>query len=128
MKLGYVIFYVPDVEATLAFYETAFGLKPRFIDESGYGELETGVTALGFASEALMERNGVHFHPGRPSDAKSPPAEIALIVGDPQSAFEQAVRAGATPVMEARAKPWGQTVAYVRDLNGFVVELCTEIA
>lgn len=43
MKLGYVIFYVPDVEATLAFYEKAFGLKISFVDETRYGELETTV-------------------------------------------------------------------------------------
>jgi len=30
MKLGYAIFYVPDVEAAVTFYERAFGLKRRF--------------------------------------------------------------------------------------------------
>jgi hypothetical protein len=29
------------------------------------------------------------------------------------------------PVVEPVSKPWGQTVAYVRDLDGFLVELCT---
>jgi lactoylglutathione lyase len=128
MNLGYVVLYVPDVEATATFYETAFGLKRRFVDESGYGELETGATALGFASEALMGRNGVHFHPSRPGDKQATASEIAFLVADPQSAFERAVRAGATPVMDPSKKPWGQTVAYGRDLTGFVVELCTPIA
>jgi catechol 2,3-dioxygenase-like lactoylglutathione lyase family enzyme len=40
MKLGYTILYVPDVAASLAFFEKAFGLKTRFLHESGtYGEL-----------------------------------------------------------------------------------------
>jgi lactoylglutathione lyase len=32
--------------------------------------------------------------------------------------------------MEAdpKKKPWGQTVAYVRDLDGFLVEICTSVA
>ena len=47
MKLGYTIIYVPDVSATLLFFEQAFGLKRRFLHESGtYGELETGATTL----------------------------------------------------------------------------------
>jgi lactoylglutathione lyase len=44
MELGYVIVYVPDVAATVAFYERAFGIKRRFIHESGtYAEMETGI-------------------------------------------------------------------------------------
>lgn len=40
MKLGYTIVYVPDVAQSLAFFETAFGLKRRFLHESGScGEL-----------------------------------------------------------------------------------------
>ena len=47
MKLGYTIAYVSDVAESIAFYERAFGLKRRFIHESGqYGELETGETEV----------------------------------------------------------------------------------
>jgi len=90
--------------------------------------LDTGATALGFASEALAESNGTRFRRSRPSDAESPAAEVAFVIDDPRSAFDQAVRAGATPLKEATRKPWGQTVAYVRDINGFIVELCTPVA
>jgi len=58
MKFGYTIVYVPDVEASLAFFERAFGLQRRFLHESGgYGELETGETALAFAAHELGEAN-----------------------------------------------------------------------
>ena len=41
MKLGYTIVYVPDVSASLAFFENAFGMKRKFLHESGtYGELD----------------------------------------------------------------------------------------
>ena len=43
------------------------------------------------------------------------------------AAFARAVAAGATPLKEPVTKPWGQTVAYVRDLDGFLVELCSPI-
>ena len=54
MKLGYVIVYVADVAASLAFYEAAFGLKRRMLTPEGdYGELDTGATTLAFAAQAL---------------------------------------------------------------------------
>ena len=47
MKFSYTILYVKDVAQSVAFYERAFGLKQRFIDESGqYAEMETGETSL----------------------------------------------------------------------------------
>ena len=59
MQLGYTILYVPDVPATLKFYEAAFGLVTRFLHDSGdYGELETGSTALAFSSHRLMQQLG----------------------------------------------------------------------
>ena len=57
VSLGYVILYVKDVSASLAFYEKAFGLSRQFLhDDNGkaYGELETGATRLGFASLELV--------------------------------------------------------------------------
>jgi catechol 2,3-dioxygenase-like lactoylglutathione lyase family enzyme len=128
MKLGYVITYVPDVAATVAFYEQAFGLMPRFVHESGtYSELDTGSTALAFADEAFVSQSGISFEPARPT---SPPAavEIALVTDDVAAAVARALAAGAAAVKLPESKPWGQTVAYVRDLNGLLVELCTPVA
>src|SRR5215472_6973224 len=64
MKLGYVIIYVPDVAATVAFYERAFGVTRRFAHESGqYAEMETGATALAFAAEELVSSTRSEFPP-----------------------------------------------------------------
>ena len=58
MKFGYTIIYVPDVAASLAFFERAFGLSRRFLHESGtYGELATGETTLSFAAHELGDLN-----------------------------------------------------------------------
>ena len=40
-------------------------------------------------------------------------------------ALNRAVAPGALPVVEPVSKPRGQIIAYVRDLDGFLVELCT---
>ncbi|MGE8356838.1 MAG: VOC family protein, partial [Microvirgula sp.] len=54
MKFGYTIVYVASVAETLTFYQQAFGFDTRFLHESGeYGELETGGTALAFASHGM---------------------------------------------------------------------------
>ena len=51
--------------------------------------------------------------------------ELCLVTPDPDAAYAKATAAGAAAVKPAEAKPWGQRVAYVRDLNGCIVELCT---
>ncbi len=126
MKLGYTILYVSDVEATVSFYESAFGLKRQFVHESGYGEMITGETKLAFASVELATSNGVTFQLALP-DAPAPSFEIAFTTDDVASAFQRSVAAGARPVAEPKQKPWGQLVCYVRDINGFLVEICSPL-
>ena len=128
MKLGYTIIYVADVLATVAFYEKAFGLARRFVHESNlYAEMETGSTALAFAGEAMAEMNGVSIRPNRLGDVAAG-IEIALVTDDPAAAYKKAVAAGAVAGKPPVLKPWGQTVAYVRDLNGCLVEICSPVA
>jgi len=125
-RLGYVIVYVPDVEKALAFYQRAFGVDRRFLHESGqYGELETGRTALAFAQEDVTTTSHA-FEQNRLS-SKAAGVEVAFVVDDVHAAFAQALRAGAIPVVDPIDKPWGQTISYVRDLNGFLVEICTQV-
>lgn len=125
MKLGYVIVYTPNVPAALSFYERAFGLARRFLHESNdYGELDTGATVLGFADDKLAVANGLSVRPNRPGEPAAG-VELALVTGDVAAAYAVAVAAGAAAVREPEKKPWGQTVAYVRDPDGVLVELCT---
>ena len=50
---------------------------------------------------------------------------IGFVTKDVEAAFNTAVRAGATSVSKPKTKPWGQVVSYVRDCNGFLVEICS---
>ncbi|WP_164001041.1 VOC family protein [Pyxidicoccus caerfyrddinensis] len=127
MKLGYVIVYVQDVPATVDFYEKAFGLQRRFLHESNsYAEMETGATALAFAAESMAKDNGLTVRPNRVKEDAAA-VEVALVTTDVQAAYERAVKAGARAAQPPKQKPWGQTVAYVRDIDGVLVELCTPI-
>ncbi|WP_303783397.1 VOC family protein [Azovibrio restrictus] len=125
MQLGYTILYVEDVAASLAFYRAAFGLETRFLHESGdFGELETGSTALAFSSRRLMTQLGKH--PARP-DPAAPCGEIALITPEVPAALARALAAGARLIQDVEHMPWGQTVAYVADPDGFLVEICSPV-
>ena len=127
MKLGYTILYVPNVQESIEFYEKAFGFKRKFIHESGqYGELDTGATTLSFAAYDLVKMNEVDFTKLSKSDA--PPAvEIAFVSENVDQDFAKAVSAGATFLKKPTQKPWGQVVGYVRDNNGFLIEICSPV-
>jgi len=130
VTLGYVILYVDDVASSLEFYEKAFGLSRRFFsDEDGlaYGELETGAARLAFASKKLAKQNLKQDVTGTSLSEAPLSFEVALLTTDVPSLYQRALGEGAVSVMEPTQKPWGQTVAYVRDKDGHLVEICTPL-
>jgi catechol 2,3-dioxygenase-like lactoylglutathione lyase family enzyme len=54
-------------------------------------------------------------------------SEVGFTTDDVASALEKARQARAVIVAEPKQKPWGQTVAYVRDPDGHLIEICTPI-
>lgn len=129
MKFGYTIVYVPSVPDALSFYERAFGFKVRFLHETEqYGELESGITTLAFASHRIGDMNfGAGYAP-LSATALPPGIELAFVTEDVSAAYSKAVSAGAVPIKAPEEKPWGQVVAYVRAQEGTLVELCSPIA
>jgi len=128
MKFVYTIIYVSDVEETLTFYKKAFDLEQHFLHESKqYAELNTGDTKLAFASNSLAELNGVEFTKNNLKDFAAG-FEIALVSKDVKYNYKHALANGAVNVKEPTIKPWGQEVAYVRDLNGIIIEICSPMS
>lgn len=126
MRLGYVIIYVKDIQETIAFYEKAFGLKHRFIHESGaYAEMETGTTALAFVDEKFV-KDSLPFRPNRHSE-EAAGIEISFVTDHVEQQFNKAIIAGAISIVKPIQKPWGQLISYVRDNNGCLVEICSPI-
>ncbi|WP_105168930.1 VOC family protein [Pseudoalteromonas sp. T1lg23B] len=125
MKFKYTILYVENVSETFSFYEKAFGLKKKMLHESGeYGELDTGSTTLSFSSLKLMNELGKN--PAEPNP-KAPTFEIAFETDDVETALANALDPGASLVQDITQMPWGQTIAYVTENNGFLVEICTPV-
>jgi len=125
MKFKYTILYVENVTATIGFFENAFGFQRTMIHEGGdYGELNTGDTTLSFSAISLMK--GLGKSPAQ-ADASSPTFELAFETSDVASMLERALKAGATLVQGVEEMPWGQTTAYVSDMNGFLIEICSPV-
>ena len=126
MRFGYTILYVRDVAASLEFYERAFGQRRRLLHESGeYAELETGTTTLALASRELAAANLPEGASAAAEDEPPTVFEVCFVSDDVEGDHARAVEAGAQPVSEPQVKPWGQHVAYVRDLEGNLIEIAS---
>jgi len=124
MNLGYVIIYVDDCKKASEFYTQALGLTTHYVCESGlYVEMSTGATRLAFANSSLLhESTGLEYGI---SEKKS--MEIGFTTDDVSKMYHNAVQNGAIPVKEPVTKPWGQTVSYVQDPFGTLIEICSVI-
>jgi lactoylglutathione lyase len=131
MKLAGTCLYVDDVPAVLDFYRRAFGFGTRFFDEAlQFAELDTGGVPgtppiLSFASHGFAEV----LMPGyaRPSGGGPSGVEVAFYANDVAAAFGRAVEAGAVVMAQPKVMPWGQTVAYVRSVEGTLIGLCSPV-
>ncbi|SEJ19736.1 Uncharacterized conserved protein PhnB, glyoxalase superfamily [Myroides marinus] len=125
IKYSYTIMYVPNVEATVKFYEEAFGFMRKFVTpEEDYGELISGETTIAFAHLDLATSNLSKGYQ-QVNNEKPFGIELGFVVEDVTKAIEQVVQAGGKIYEEQKIKPWGQTVGYVLDNNDFLIELCT---
>ncbi|MEN8765267.1 MAG: VOC family protein [Wenyingzhuangia sp.] len=128
MKYGYTILYVKNVTETIIFYEKAFGFVRKFITpENDYGELITGETTIAFATIELGNDNlkkgfQVSQHLNKPFGIS-----ITFTSDHIEKDFENAIKNGAIEYAPIRLKPWGQQVGYVKDNNGFLIEIGTPI-
>ncbi len=122
MKMNYIIIYVDDAVKAANFYQKAFGLRTKFIHESNmYAETESGETTLAFANSEMLKINtGIE-----PLKGVKNCFEIAFSTDDVKKAFDKAVLNGAKELKKPESKPWGQTVAYVQDSFGTIIEICT---
>lgn len=80
-------------------------IRTEMIDEVGLRGIDLGV--------------GGH-EPGPPFVGE---VYLQDVVDDVEAAYDRAVAVGAVGVVPLTRKPWGQTLGYLRDNNGFLVEM-----
>ena len=129
MKFGYTIIYVEDVLMTVAFYEKAFGFERGMVfDENGtvdYAELKSGETTIGFAAHSLGEMNLQGKYQQITREGNPVGIELVFVDVDVAIATTNAVNNGAVLIAEPIEKPWGQTVSYVRSIEGTMISICS---
>jgi lactoylglutathione lyase len=122
-------FFVADVEETLAFYNRTLDIPTYYLHPSrGYGELQTGKALLAFISRTFIEDMSlfgdipiVYPRPGEPTIG----AQVTFMTEHLDEVWQKAVAAGAVVHKPPAQKPWGQTVGFLFDPNGVIVELCS---
>ena len=129
VKFGYTIVYVENVPTILDFYDRAFGFATKFLYEpsNDYGELDTGATIISFASHRLGNMNLTDGYIAPDLNKQPLGMELVLVSDNVQQTFDKAIAEGAIALQPPIVKPWGQTVAYLRDPAGTLIELCNPI-
>ncbi len=128
LQYAYTILYVSDVRKTIEFYKNAFGFEQKLLTpENDYGEIISGTTTIAFASLELGKSNfQKEFEKSSLSD-KPFGIELAFVTLEVDQVMEAAIKNGAVLWEKPISKPWGQKVGYLRDINGFIIEICTPI-
>lgn len=127
MDLTYIILYVNNVTNSVTFYQQAFGIKNRFIHESGdYAEMDTGEVTLAFCAhnfaKEILKQNYQKASPGQLIGS-----QISFKPDNLKEAYETALKNGAKSISPPEVKPWGWESAILMDLDGHIVEFAKEI-
>jgi lactoylglutathione lyase len=120
-SVDYVVLYVGDLDASLAFYRDVLGLPFKF-QESGYAEFATGGTKF-----ALYDRRRLPGLIGRDASEGGPAGEVLFLVDNVVKEAERLRGLGVEIVAGPVDRPWGHRTLHVLDPDGFAVELAQEI-
>lgn len=129
IQFAYTVLYVQDVTKSIEFYEKAFGFTRKFdVPDNDYGEILVGNTTLSFAS--ILVANSIFKDGFTESSLKNKPfgIEIGFSTDNVEKTLQSAINAGAILLENPKTNDWGQVVAYVRDIDGFIIEICTPLA
>ncbi|MDQ4131083.1 MAG: VOC family protein [Actinomycetota bacterium] len=121
----YVVLIVSELDRSLDFYLGTLGLELQH--RSGpYAQLETGRTRL-----ALYERDAMAATLGveklAAPDPAAPAFELGFKVADVDRVYADLLARGVKSAAPPTDRNWGQRTAYVRDPDGHLVELATDL-
>ncbi|WP_328526507.1 VOC family protein [Kribbella sp. NBC_00359] len=119
-RIGYVILYVGDLEASVGFYRDVVGFEYKFTD-AGYAEFDAGGVRF-----ALYERRRAEWLTGR-DVAPGAGGEVVVMVADADACAERLAGLGVALLSGPADRPWGHRTVHVADPDGFVVEFAAEI-
>eukprot|EP01119_Soliformovum_irregulare_P013976 TRINITY_DN3773_c0_g3_i3.p1 TRINITY_DN3773_c0_g3~~TRINITY_DN3773_c0_g3_i3.p1 ORF type:complete len:405 (-),score=113.92 TRINITY_DN3773_c0_g3_i3:216-1430(-) len=121
--LNKVVLFVKDVAKTVDFYKRAFGFKLKMMHPClHFAELDSGENAVAFISE-LFAMEVLNHQMFSPADIKQNPQAVHLTfqAEDIDNTCKCVEACGGRIIVPPKLQPWGQTHAYVRDINGHLL-------
>jgi lactoylglutathione lyase len=121
VRFGHVAFRVADLEASIRWYDAAFGAREAF-----RATTEGGSTQLVYLE--LAPGQFVELFPNGKNPIQTPPDPIGyghtcFLVDDLDAALAHLATLGVTPSVPPRTGRAGQRLAFVADLDGNRIEL-----
>jgi lactoylglutathione lyase len=124
-RIDYVILFVADLEASIAFYRDVVEL-PFKLRGHGYAEFATEGTRFALFERAKLPEL-IGPDPGGAEPPTGPSAEVVILVDDVDREAGRLSAAGIAVLAEPTDRPWGHRTLHIGDPDGHVVELAQEI-
>lgn len=119
-RIDYIIWYVADLERSIAFYRDMIGVPFKLLGE-GYAEFATENTKF-----ALFERSGLPDLIGGGAGA-APCGEVGFRVEDVDAQARRLRDAGADIRTGPVDRPWGERTLHVADPDGNIIEFAQKL-
>lgn len=124
MRLDGFGLLVNDMSAMIRFYRDVLGFEIKESEQTSNVYLvKDGTLFLLYGRKDFEKMTGKKFEYVKGLNGHS---EIALYVDtfeEVDSEFKNAIRKGATPVLEPTTEPWGQRTCYIADPEGNLIEI-----
>ncbi len=122
--LDYTVVIVEDLDQSVEFYTGMLGLE--LAHRSGpFAQMQTGNTRLAFYTREAMAQT-LDFRILPPANS-APAFELGFKVDDVDAAYRELTERGVPSAAAPADRPWGQRTAYVRDPDGYLIELVQDL-
>ena len=123
--LGYVVLYVDDFAGAMDFYTNKVGLPVRLKAE-GYAEFAVEGAKFAIMTRARVAELAGAEHALRPA-AGAHEASVTILVDDVDRAHRELSGRGVQFIGAPADRPWGQRTVILRDPEGHLIEIGTNL-
>lgn len=110
---------VSDFDKAFAYYTEVLELKPKTVDkENKFAEIKLGELVI-----ALLTKDTLDGMCGSENIGNNSSNVFAVEVDDINKAHTELREKGVKFVQEPKTTPWGQKVAYFKDIEGYMWEI-----
>lgn len=114
--------YTKDIKKSLDFYRNVLKIKVETEDlENDFVQLKIGDTSIALLTEPTLDAMAGKKFFG--SKSKEQNFLIAVEVSSVKETVKKLEKKDVEIIIKPKTTPWGQKVAYFKDLNGYIWEL-----